>query len=70
MLGRALIILAAARSGRLELPEGWRETVEAAGRMLRRWEGDAPDFGLAVEVLERVAMETYALLGATPNDPA
>lgn len=65
MLTRALIILAAARSGRLVLPTGWREAVEAAKRILKWWEGEAPDLRWAAEVLESVVADTYAWLGTS-----
>ena len=55
MLTRALMILAAARSGRLEAPGDWPEAVEVTVKTLRWWEGEAPDFKLAAEVLESLA---------------
>lgn len=60
MLTRALMILAAARSGRLELPGDWTEAVEVAAKTLRWWEGEAPDFGSAADVLEGLAVGPFA----------
>ncbi|OIW31477.1 hypothetical protein CONLIGDRAFT_659864 [Coniochaeta ligniaria NRRL 30616] len=59
MTTRAMMILAAARSGRLQLPGDWMEAVEVAVKTLRWWEGEAPDFRLVAEVLESVAAGTY-----------
>jgi hypothetical protein len=62
MLTRALMILAAARSGRLVLPGNWMEAVDVTTKTLRWWEGEAPDFRPAADILEGLAERTYAHL--------
>ena len=51
-LTRALIILAAAKSGKIELPEGTVEALDEAHRTLERWSSEAPDLRLGLRVLE------------------
>lgn len=59
---RALLLLAAAKSGRVPVPEGWRGAVGLALETLRCWGGEAPDLARLRDVLERIAEDTQASL--------
>lgn len=51
MFSKALVVLAAARSRRLQLPSGWREDVEAFREYMEYWEAEVPDIGAAGRAL-------------------
>lgn len=57
------MIMAAARSGRVEVGAEGRRAVEVSSEILRWWEGEAPDFRIAGEALGKVAAETFGRLG-------
>lgn len=54
---RALILLAAAISGNMRMPERWREAVNTARIILQYWSGEAPDLQRAAVVLESIAAD-------------
>lgn len=54
MVLKTLLLLAAARSGAVGLPGGWEEGVERCLAGLRFWEGEAPDLGVAREILSEL----------------
>ncbi|KAH8891500.1 vegetative cell wall protein gp1 [Thozetella sp. PMI_491] len=49
---RAFIVLAAARSGRFQMPEGWMAAIDTAAKALERWAEEAPDFKQVAAILE------------------
>ncbi|KAF4437259.1 heterokaryon incompatibility [Fusarium acutatum] len=49
---KALILLAAAKSGRIPLPSGWKEALEIARWTVNRWSGEAPDLEWAKRIME------------------
>ncbi|KAM5345649.1 hypothetical protein ACJ41O_011510 [Fusarium nematophilum] len=51
---RSLVLLAAEKSGRVDMPEGWRDALEIARWTMRRWSGEAPDLHWALAVLDGV----------------
>ncbi|RSL43296.1 hypothetical protein CEP53_011770 [Fusarium sp. AF-6] len=51
---RALTLLAAAKSGKLPLPEGWKEALEMARWTIHRWSTEAPDLQWAEQVLDNI----------------
>ncbi|KAH0431506.1 2og-fe oxygenase superfamily protein [Colletotrichum camelliae] len=51
---RALLVLAAAKSGRFRLPDRWKHAVDSATWALQRWYGEAPDLRKAASVLEEL----------------
>ncbi|TDZ37523.1 hypothetical protein CTRI78_v011109 [Colletotrichum trifolii] len=51
-MARALLVLAAVKSGRFRLPDRWRQAVDSATWALQRWYGEAPDLRRAASVLE------------------
>ncbi|KAL1846988.1 hypothetical protein VTK73DRAFT_165 [Phialemonium thermophilum] len=55
---RALILIAAARSRKIALPDRWREAVEVALSMLRRWSSEAPDLEWAASVCDGLLSES------------
>lgn len=52
-----LCTLAAVRSGRVAVPEGWRENVEAVVQGMRYWEIEGPGILRAIQVLESYLQE-------------
>ncbi|KAG5766325.1 hypothetical protein H9Q72_005628 [Fusarium xylarioides] len=54
---KALILLAAAKSGRISLPSGWKEALEIARWTVNRWSGEAPDLQWAQRMLEDILGE-------------
>ncbi|KAF5966216.1 oleate-activated transcription factor 1 [Fusarium bulbicola] len=54
---KALILLAAAKSGRIPLPSGWKEALEIARWTLNRWSGEAQDLGWAQRMLDGIVGE-------------
>jgi len=61
-LTRALLLLAAARSRRIELPSRWREAIDMSVMRLQRWGEEASDLQRGATVLEGVARDTYEVL--------
>ncbi|XXH01798.1 hypothetical protein Hte_008159 [Hypoxylon texense] len=55
---RALILLAAARSGKFHMPERWKEAVNIAGAILQYWSSEAPDLHRVAIVLDSIAADT------------
>ncbi|TDZ34854.1 hypothetical protein C8035_v010256 [Colletotrichum spinosum] len=53
-MARALLVLAAVKSGRFRLPDRWRQAVDSATWALQRWYGEAPDLRRAASVLENL----------------
>ncbi|KAF4936621.1 1-aminocyclopropane-1-carboxylate oxidase [Colletotrichum fructicola] len=51
---RALLVLAAVKSGRFRLPDRWKHAVDSATWALQRWYGEAPDLRKAASVLEEL----------------
>ncbi|KAL0932441.1 fungal specific transcription factor domain-containing protein [Colletotrichum truncatum] len=49
---RALLLLAAVKSGKFRLPDRWKQAVDSATWALQRWYGEAPDLRRAASVLE------------------
>lgn len=60
----AALLLAAAKSGTLILPEGWREALALADAHLGYWEDESPDLKVARELLCQMQDD---VLGATEN---
>lgn len=58
---RTLMILAAVRSGRVELPERWREALDRGMEILRLWKAEAPDLEAAYGVLEKIRADTLLM---------
>lgn len=54
---KALVLLAAAKSGRIPLPPGWKEALEIARWTINRWSGEAPDLEWAQRILEDILGE-------------
>ncbi|KAI1038699.1 hypothetical protein LB503_007758 [Fusarium chuoi] len=54
---KALILLAAAKSGRIPPPSGWKEALEIARWTVNRWPGEAPDLEWAQRILENIVGE-------------
>ncbi|VTT55487.1 unnamed protein product [Fusarium fujikuroi] len=54
---KALILLAAAKSGRITLPPGWKEALEIARWTVNRWSSEAPDLEWAQRILETIVGE-------------
>lgn len=59
-LTRALILLAAAKSGHVEMPRDWRKAVDKAVAILRAWGEEARDLRSAGVVLEDAVQNVYA----------
>ena len=59
---RILLFLAAARSGRFELPEGWIAAMNKARRNLQHWKSAAPDLEVASQLVERLVADTAAFV--------
>lgn len=57
---RALMLLAAAQSGKDILPKYWQDAVRKAMVMLRSWSAEAKDLHEASIVLERIAEDVLA----------
>lgn len=51
MFSKALVILAAARSLRVQLPSEWRYHIEAFQKYMQYWQAEAPDIGVASQAL-------------------
>ncbi|KAH6892564.1 vegetative cell wall protein gp1 [Thelonectria olida] len=51
---RALLLLAAARSKKIKLPDRWREALESATKTVEYWAAEAPDLKRAAEVLNHL----------------
>lgn len=51
---RVLLLVAAARSCKFSMPQGWKDAIEIALRILSRWAAEAPDLRWAEEVLSCV----------------
>lgn len=56
-MAKALILLAAAKSGRMPLPSGWKEALEIARWTVNRWSGEASDLEWAQRTLESIVGE-------------
>lgn len=54
---RALILLAAAKSSRVELPSQWRDAVDMAVAVLEAWSDEARDIKKAGEVVAAIAVQ-------------
>ncbi|CAH0058243.1 unnamed protein product [Clonostachys solani] len=54
-IARALLLLAAARSGKISLPEDWKEALEIARGTVRRWCGEATDLRWAEAIFDDIA---------------
>lgn len=65
---RILMFLAAARSGRFELPDGWIEALNRARRQLRHWKSEAPDLEAASQLVERLVAETSTFVNLVPSE--
>lgn len=55
---RALLIVGGARSRHLNLPDRWREALETARNILRRYKHEAPDLEQAFGVLDLLVSST------------
>jgi hypothetical protein len=55
MFGMSLMLVAAVKSGRMEVPKQWREAVQISIAMLRYWELESPDLGEARIILQNFA---------------
>ncbi|KAF4449338.1 vegetative cell wall gp1 [Fusarium albosuccineum] len=53
-LTKALMFIAAEKSGKIQLPDGWKDALEIARWTLHRWSGEAPDLRWAEAILENV----------------
>lgn len=53
---RALLLLAAARSKKIEMPQNWSEAVDLALQTLQYWAKEAPDLEKAASYL-RILMD-------------
>ncbi|KAI8672282.1 Zn(2)-C6 fungal-type domain-containing protein [Fusarium sp. Ph1] len=51
---RALTLLAAAKSGRIPMPERWKDALEVARWTIHRWSTEAPDLQWAEHVLDNI----------------
>ncbi|KAH6611694.1 hypothetical protein C7974DRAFT_407198 [Boeremia exigua] len=51
---KSLLLLAAVRSRRVNVPAGWRETVHQTTIGLRFWQKEAPDLGRAADILQKL----------------
>ena len=51
MFSKALVIIAAAKSGRISLPDDWRRRIELFQQYMRYWQLEAPDIGAANRAL-------------------
>ncbi|KAK5045720.1 hypothetical protein LTR84_009089 [Exophiala bonariae] len=56
---RALLLLAAARSGKIELPERWKDAVEVCMMTVQKWYDEAPDLKQAASVVQIIINETF-----------
>ncbi|KAI1409253.1 vegetative cell wall protein gp1 [Hypoxylon sp. FL1857] len=61
---RALILLAAARSGSFTMPPQWKEAVTMARSILQYWSTEAPDLQRAAAVLDDIATDMEISLTA------
>ncbi|KAH8675204.1 hypothetical protein BGZ61DRAFT_360721 [Ilyonectria robusta] len=51
---RASLLIAAARSKKLHLPDGWRNIVDSALQVVQYWEDEAPDLNKAAGILRNL----------------
>ncbi|KAJ4320120.1 hypothetical protein N0V84_006007, partial [Fusarium piperis] len=51
---KALMLLAAAKSGKIPLPEGWKDALEIVRWTIHRWSAEAPDFQWTEHVLDSI----------------
>ena len=57
IFAKSLLLLAAVKSRRVHVPEGWNEAVRKTIIGLRFWKREAPDLGKAAEILEKILHE-------------
>lgn len=51
---RALLLIAAFRSGKFEMPQDWKQTVQLALNCLQHWALDSPDINKAADIVQRL----------------
>ncbi|KAH7134450.1 vegetative cell wall protein gp1 [Dactylonectria macrodidyma] len=51
---RAALLIAAARSNKIKMPDDWRRAIDSALHVLEYWEGEAPDLGKGAKVLRNL----------------
>jgi hypothetical protein len=63
-LTRALLLLAAARSRKIELPESWRYSVEVSMLTVQKWCNESTDLKRAASMIQNIIRDTFSGLAS------
>ncbi|EXJ77958.1 hypothetical protein A1O3_09117 [Capronia epimyces CBS 606.96] len=64
-LTRALLLLAAGRSGKIDLPNRWREAIDLSMLTVQQWYDESPDLRKGASILQAIIDDTFDGVAST-----